>query len=80
MAAAACSDSNEVVARTRDFPPVFPCRMLGQQLDQADDGPIGETHALPGGDVHVSAMPVRSDERPAGFRRPGPGSFVLEPT
>ena len=67
MAAAACSDSNEVVARTRDFPPVFPCRMLGQQLDQADHGPVGETHTLPGGDVHVSAMPVRSESGRLGF-------------
>lgn len=69
MAAAACSSSLELVARTRDYPAVFSCRGLGEQV-RAVGGeliPYGRTHELPGGDVHVSAVPVSSSAGTLGF-------------
>ena len=63
MAAAACSDAYETLARTRDYPAVFSCRQVGDDLANSRGG----THNLPGGEVHVSALPLDLDGRRLGF-------------
>ncbi len=63
MATAACSDSHEMVAHTRDFPEVFSCRQLAERLDERRGG----THGLPGGDVHLSVLPLDPDGHRGAF-------------
>ena len=75
MTAAACSDSNEVVARTRDFPPAFPCRMLGQQLHQPNPGPVPVP--APGALPHPR---WESGAAVGGERRWGAGSCRIRPS
>lgn len=69
MAAAACSGSFELLAKTRDYPAVFSCRGLGEQMRTVGGelGQLGATHELPGGDVHVSAMPLGAGADSMGF-------------
>ncbi len=63
MAAAACSDTFETLARTRDYPAVFSCRQVGDLRRESRGG----THDLPGGEVHVSALPLEVDGSRLGF-------------
>ncbi len=73
MAAAACSADFTLLTRTRDFPEQFNCRELGGHVRAPNERtPAGwvswqSVESLPGGDVHVSAIPVLDRERPLGF-------------
>ncbi len=69
MGAAACSNASESITKTRDFPAVFSCRFLGERMG-TDGGELvsyGETRQLPGGNVRVSALPLRSESGTLGF-------------
>ncbi len=73
MAAAACSADFALLTRTRDYPEQFNCRELGRHVRATGEGtPTGwvswqSVESLPGGDVHVSAIPILDRERPLGF-------------
>jgi trehalose 6-phosphate synthase len=73
MAAAACGADLTPLAATPDFPEAFSCSRVGQNLrPSAGADPGGWTgwegvRRLPGGSVHVSAVPLLDGERPLGF-------------
>ncbi len=73
MGAAACSADFALLTRTRDYPEQFSCRQLGKHvLVTARGATTGwrswqSVVSLPGGDVHVSAIPILDRERPLGF-------------
>jgi trehalose 6-phosphate synthase len=73
MAAAACAGELSLLARTPDFPEQFSCRDLGEHIRPATNSPAASWHvwrkvvSLPGGDVHVSAVPVIEAEQALGF-------------
>jgi trehalose 6-phosphate synthase len=73
MAAAACTAELEFAARTPDYPQAFPCADLGRRVRPAPTAPADEwrpwrsVEDLPGGKVHVSALPVGDDLGPLGF-------------
>jgi trehalose 6-phosphate synthase len=73
MAASACAADLTLLAATPDFPAGFGCARLGPRLrPAADAAPAGWTpwesvDRLPGGLVHVSAIPVLDAEQALGF-------------
>jgi trehalose 6-phosphate synthase len=73
MAAAACAADLTTLTRTKDYPDQFGCTDLGPRVrasaesPAADWKPWGTVATLPGGDVHVSAIPVLDAEQPLGF-------------
>src|SRR5262245_23421423 len=73
MAVAACAADGTPLTRTGDYPAQFACeRLLGNVRDPGAQTAAG-WHAwstlvsLPGGDVHVSAIPVLDAQEPLGF-------------
>jgi trehalose 6-phosphate synthase len=69
MGAAACDDDLWLIASTAEYPKGFSCEELGKNLG-ASGAPWSPWHAistLPGGKVHVSALPILDGERPLGF-------------
>jgi len=73
MGAAACASDLTLLARTTDFPKQISCEELGPHVRPAEGAPDSgwafwrAVETLPGGKVHVSAIPVRDGERPLGF-------------
>lgn len=73
MAAAACAADLTLLARTKDYPVQFGCSDLGPHVRPAKDAPSpdwrvwSDVLSLPGGDVHVSSIPVLDGEQPLGF-------------
>jgi trehalose 6-phosphate synthase len=73
MGAAVCAADLGLLARTPEFPEGISCDGLGAQVRLSDSG--GEAGwrswqtrlALPGGRVHVNAIPVRDGDRTLGF-------------
>jgi trehalose 6-phosphate synthase len=72
-AAAACGADLTMLTRTRDFPWQLTCTALGAHIRPAEAAPPSEwttwerVEALPGGEVHVSAVPVLAHEQALGF-------------
>jgi trehalose 6-phosphate synthase len=72
MAAGACSTTLTLVAKTPDYPEELSCPELGSYV-RPSDGAASEWKAwrsirgLPGGDVHVSALPVNDGPNVVGF-------------
>jgi trehalose 6-phosphate synthase len=73
MAAAACAADLTPLTSTRGYPKAFGCADLGSHVRPSPDALAGDWTAwssvvtLPGGDVHVSAVPVIDAEVPLGF-------------
>ena len=74
MAADLCAPDLRPLASTPGFPEAFSCANLGARVRPAPDAPAGQWKALqmvselPGGAVHVSALPLMDDaDAPAGF-------------
>jgi len=73
MAAAACTAELEFAARTSDYPDVFRCADIGPHLRPAAGAPAEAWQPwrsvadLPGGKVHLSALPVADEGAPLGF-------------
>jgi trehalose 6-phosphate synthase len=73
MAAAACSADFTLLTRTEDYPKEFDCEQLGQRVLSGPAENPNQWHlwqsvvSLPGGKVHLSAIPVYDHERPIGF-------------
>jgi len=73
MAAAACTSELKPLARTKDFPDQIDCQALGLNVRPAADNPASSwtswkgVETLPGGRVHVSAIPVIDGDRALGF-------------
>jgi trehalose 6-phosphate synthase len=74
MAAAACSAQLKFVARTPDFPDRFRCAEIAPRLAApapgAQPGSLvawRSTADLPGGKVHLSALPIEDDAGKLGF-------------
>ena len=73
MAAAACTADLTLLTRTPDYPMQFGCEELGKHVRPAAGGPASGWRPwktvvpLPGGNVHVSAMPVIDGDQPLGF-------------
>ncbi|HEY7515338.1 MAG TPA: trehalose-6-phosphate synthase, partial [Vicinamibacteria bacterium] len=73
MAAEACGADLTRLARTKDFPTQFDCDAVGGHVRVASEGTAPRwsswTHvaSLPGGDVHVSAIPVFDGDEALGF-------------
>jgi trehalose 6-phosphate synthase len=72
LAAAACAKDLSTLASTVDFPEQFACEKVGAHVRQS--GPSGAVFvpwntvtSLPGGTVHVSAIPLLDQQRPVGF-------------
>ena len=73
MAVALCSPELRLLSRTKDFPNELDCDALGT-LVQTRDAELEEpwrswtsVEPLPGGSVHVSAIPLLDGEAPLGF-------------
>ena len=71
LAAAACGADLAPRAQTLDFPAALSCREIGVHVRPATDSPAWTTWAsvfsVPGGQVHVTAVPVIEGETPLGF-------------
>ncbi len=73
MAAAACDDGLRLLAATPGYPEPFGCGRVGQHVRPPADTPGAawlawdSAERLPGGGVHVSAIPVSDGERALGF-------------
>jgi trehalose 6-phosphate synthase len=73
MAAAACAADLTLLAATPDFPELFGCSRLGYNVRPRAVAPAEQWNTwegvrrLPGGSVHVSAVPLLDGERPLGF-------------
>lgn len=73
MAAAACNSDLTLLAATAEYPFQFSCTDLGRQVREASDTPtvgwrtVGLMGELPGGRVHISAVPVIEEARALGF-------------
>jgi trehalose 6-phosphate synthase len=73
MAVAACAADGAALARTKDYPEQFACSQLVEHVRPAPESAPAEWRtwstlvALPGGDVHVSAVPVLDEVKPLGF-------------
>ena len=72
LAATACATDLSPLAVTRDFPEQFGCGMVGAHVRQSSK-PSGAwvtwktVASLPGGTVHVSAIPLFDSEAAVGF-------------
>jgi trehalose 6-phosphate synthase len=73
LAAAACQPDLTLLASTPDFPTHFGCRPVGEHVRPAPDTPPEgwrpwyAAATLPGGSIHVSAVPVSAGDRVLGF-------------
>jgi len=73
MAAGACAADLTPLTQTKDYPKAFGCVEMGTHVRAMKDAPPSEWKAwsdvvaLPGGDVHVSAIPVFDEDQPLGF-------------
>jgi trehalose 6-phosphate synthase len=71
MGAAACGPDSALLTKTADFPSVFTCEAIGPKLHSASSSNAWtawhDVAPLPGGRVHVSAVPVMEGEQPLGF-------------
>ena len=73
LAAAACNASLALLTQTADFPNSVDCAELGVHLRRRADSPAASwkswstVEPLPGGQVHVSAVPVFDGEHALGF-------------
>ena len=73
MAAAACGIDLKPLTSTKDYPGQFGCAEVGIHVRSTQDAPAAEWKAwsdvvtLPGGDVHISAIPVLDADQPLGF-------------
>jgi trehalose 6-phosphate synthase len=73
MAAAACDAALRIVARTPDYPERFRCSDMAPHVRPTADAsadrwvPWRSVTNLPGGEVHLSALPVLDHETPLGF-------------
>jgi len=72
LGAAACASDLSVLAATENFPEQFGCRTVGAHVRQsATTGavfvPWKTVASLPGGAVHVSAIPLLDEEQVVGF-------------
>ena len=73
LAAAACNASLALLTQTADFPNSIDCAELGVHLRRRADSPAASwkswstVEPLPGGQVHVSAVPVFDGEHALGF-------------
>jgi trehalose 6-phosphate synthase len=74
LGAAACSTSFKIVARTPEYPEAFKCADIGANLQPkletepaAAWTPWKGTKALPGGNVHLSAIPIGDEAGVLGF-------------
>ena len=73
MGAAACGPDLSLLASTSDFPAQFTCRVVGTHVLPSTDAPSAPWRtwemiaSLPGGAVHVSAMPVLERDQAVGF-------------
>jgi trehalose 6-phosphate synthase len=73
MAAAACAADLAPLTATKDYPSQFGCARFGTHVRASSDAPTADWNAwsevatLPGGGVHVSAIPVLDGERALGF-------------
>jgi trehalose 6-phosphate synthase len=73
MAAAACAADSGSLAKTKDYPSQFDCSELATRVRAAEHVPADEWRSwntvvtLPGGDVHVNAIPVFDSDGPLGF-------------
>ncbi len=73
MAAAACSTDGALLTATDDYPSQISCAELARQVCPVPDAPITEwktvglTTELPGGRVHISAVPIVDGGAPLGF-------------
>jgi trehalose 6-phosphate synthase len=73
LAAAACAPDLKLLAKTREFPDQFECARIGSGVRRSANSPSSEwvvwrTQAmLPGGEVHVSALPIKDGETAVGF-------------
>jgi trehalose 6-phosphate synthase len=72
LGAAACTAQGELLTRTPEFPQRFSCAAILPRVAPRDAGVApwsswSEVTPLPGGDVHVSAIPVLDADRPLGF-------------
>ena len=73
MAAVACGADLSVLAQAGDVPVQLSCASVGQRLRPAADAPLtawtdwADQIDLPAGAVHVSAIPLRHDDRALGF-------------
>src|SRR5262245_13944944 len=65
MGAAACSQDAKLVARTPDYPDRFGCADIGRNLQVKEGGAPSTAWrapaSLPGGRVHLSALPIGDD-------------------
>jgi len=73
MAAAVCTDRMEMLARTAELPTQISCPVIGKKMTDSwakeatgdTRGAWGSVWPLPGGDVHVSAVPlIHADQQP----------------
>ncbi len=73
MAAAVCTRELSELAKTPEFPEAFSCERLGANVRPAAESPAlgwASWHTvatLPGGSVHVSAIPIIDADRALGF-------------
>lgn len=73
MAAAACDAGLRTLARTHDYPRQLDCHAIGGDVRRSAESSANgwatwsATRDLPGGEVHVSAIPVMDAGRPLGF-------------
>ncbi len=73
MAVAACDTNLLTLASTENYPRDFSCREVGEHVRSSDgssEGPLREwdiVSRLPGGSVHVSAVPLWDAGRELGF-------------
>ncbi len=64
LGAAACGADLVLLTRTPEYPPTLDCQSVGAHLN---DAPWRAVQNLPGGEVHVSAIPVVNQGRALGF-------------
>jgi trehalose 6-phosphate synthase len=66
MGACACSLGGMTLARTDDYPDEFPCELLtariGREGPDPERGHWAAAESLPGGPVHLSALPIADKE------------------
>ena len=75
MAAAVCTDRLDMLARTAQLPAQLTCAAIGKKMaetwakitDSESRRVWGSVWQLPGGDVHVSAVPLVHEEQQPGF-------------
>jgi trehalose 6-phosphate synthase len=73
MGAAVCTADLKLITRTADYPERFACADIGPHVRASGEAPAEawqpwrSVAELPGGKVHLSAMPIVEGDRPLGF-------------